>query len=77
MCKEKASVKENVTLWTVYKHPRDYPDKFVARKFIMDKPTSEILICESLEEVRMLLPPGLTRIERDEDDKPVIVEVWM
>ena len=71
------NMKEKVTLWTVYKHPRDYPDKFVARKFVLDKPTSEILIGNTLEEIRTLLPKGLTRMERDENDKPVIVETWI
>ena len=68
---------EKLELWTIYKYPRDYPDKFVARKFVLDKPTSEILIGNTLEEIRTLLPKGLTRMERDENDKPVIVETWI
>jgi len=64
-------------IWTIYKHPLDYPEKFVARKFIFDKPTSEILIGDTLEEIRKLLPGGLTRIERDPKDDPVIVEAWI
>ena len=71
------SMEEKVTLWTIYRHPKDYPDKYVARKFILDKPTSEILIGDTLEELRALLPFGLTRLERDLGDDPLIVETWI
>ena len=68
---------EKVELWTIYKHPKDYPNKFVARKFVLDKPTEEILIGDTLEEVRKLLPKGLTRFERNPSDVLSIVETWL
>ena len=68
---------EETTLWTIYKHPLDYPDKFIARKFVLDKPTPEIRIGNTLEEVRELLPRGLTRFERNPNDESTIVEIWM
>lgn len=67
----------DVTLWTIYKHPKDYPDKFIARKFILDKPTDDIRIGNTLEEVRDMLPPGLIRLDRDFTDDIVIVETWL
>jgi len=70
-------MKEECITWTIYKHPSDYPDEFVARKFILDKPTSEIKTSDTIETLRLLLPMGLTRIERSDDDDPVIVETWM
>lgn len=70
-------MKEECITWTIYKHPLDYPDKFVARKFILDKPTEEILIGDTLEEVRSLLPKGFTRIERNPSDVLSIVETWL
>lgn len=70
-------MKEKPILWTIYKHPSDYPDKYVARKFILDKPTSEILIGDTLEEIRKMLPLGLTRFDRNPEDDPVIVETWI
>ena len=68
---------EKIALWTIYKHPSDYPDEFVARKFILDKPTSEIKTSDTIETLRLLLPMGLTRVERNDNDDPVIVETWM
>ena len=68
---------EETILWTIYKHPLDYPNKYIARKFILDKPTLEIKIGDTLEEVRELLPIGLTRFERNPNDDPIIVEIWM
>ena len=68
---------KKLTLWTIYKHPLDYPDKFVARKFILDKPTEEKLIGNSLQEVREMLPGGLTCFERNTNDVLSIVETWL
>ena len=68
---------EKLELWTIYKHPEDYPDKFVARKFILDKPTEDILIGNSLQEVRNMLPKGFTRFERNPNDVLSIVETWL
>lgn len=67
----------DVTIWTIYDHPTDYPDKFVARKFILDKPTSEVIIADTLEELREMLPLGLSCFNRSVTDDPVIVETWM
>ncbi len=64
-------------IWTVYDSPIDLPDRFVARKFVLDKPTGEILQDKTLEGLRSKLPPGLTRLERSQNDDPVIVECWL
>lgn len=70
-------MKEECTLWAIYKHPLDYPDKYVARKFILDRPTSETIIGNTLEEVRIGIPKGLTRFLPEKEDDRVIVEIWM
>ncbi len=70
-------------IWTVYEHPTDYPDQFVARRFniLIDKPepqaTDDIVTAASLQELREMLPIGLTRIPRLHGDEPQIVEVWI
>lgn len=70
-------------IWTIYEHPADYPDLFVARRFdiVPGEPeacaTQDILTAASLDELRSLLPRGLTRIARFHDDEPQIVEVWL
>jgi hypothetical protein len=67
----------SLTLWTVYVSPRDYPGKFVARAFELDRPTDRVLVADSLADIRELLPPGLTRLARATGDDPVIVETWL
>lgn len=74
---------DDLSLWTVYDHPRDFPDHFVARRFSMrsGKPTSDVLTAPTLALLRKLLQDGvdyrLTRLERAPDDDPVIVETWL
>jgi len=68
-------------MWTVYDHPLDYPDGFAARKCVIGvntvTHTDEMFTGDTLDEVRALLPPGLYRIHRYEQDDPKIVEVWL
>jgi hypothetical protein len=67
--------------WTIYDHPRDYPDCFVARRWITKGydviATADTFTAATLDEVRALLPPGLIVFPRCSNDDPVIVEVWL
>ncbi len=67
----------SLELWTVYDHPRDAPDEFLARKYVLDQPTTVTVRGRTLDDVRSLLPPGLYRLPRQPADDPVIVEVWL
>ncbi len=72
---------EPLAIWTVFDHPTDFPDCFVARKSYVDgdgpQPTNEV-ICGDLEMVRdAMVRRGLTRLERFAEDVPNIVEVWL
>lgn len=70
-------------MWTIYDHPKDYPDHFIARKWSVgtkkDEPeaTDEIIARATLDEVRSVLPLGLYCIGRKPEDDPCIVEVWI
>lgn len=70
-----------LSIWTVYDHPKDYNDAFVARKFLNDKPTDDILLAPTLEELRKAVQKAadyeLLRMERSECDDPFIVESWL
>jgi hypothetical protein len=74
---------ETLAIWTVYRHPTDYPDKFVARRFDVDgsgpKPSASIIISGDLDALRDILcyELHLTRLMRNEDDEPQIVESWL
>ena len=68
--------------WTIYDHPKDYPDKFVVRQWIITpgKVTRGDVIMASpdLESIRKFLRSlGLQALERDLEDDPTIVETWL
>ena len=64
-------------LWTIYDSPIDLPGSFVARKWVLDKPTSELLQDKTLEGLRAKLPLGLHCMPRSPGDEPQIVETWI
>jgi hypothetical protein len=70
-----------LALWTVYDHPSDFPDRFVARLSLISRTgtvvTNETVSAATLAELRDRLPPGLHRLDRDPSDDPVIVETWL
>lgn len=61
----------------VYNNPSDYPGKYVARLWDVDKPTNMVAIAESLEEIREAKPPEMMIMDRMPNDDPVIVETWI
>jgi hypothetical protein len=68
-------------MWVVYDHPKDFPDCFVARLWLITagvtKPTIAIRAAGTLSEVREMLPRGLVNIGRRIMDEPQVVEVWV
>ena len=73
-----------LVMWRVYKHPKDYPGEYVARKFVITEnfygPTYELTSSRSLRDVRNVLRSlyrGLIQLKRLPDDGPDIVEVWL
>jgi hypothetical protein len=72
-----------LNIWTIFDHPHDHPNMVVARRFEVEQGNSEpvstqdVRLGSSVEEVRRLLPPGLSRIPRDPGDSPGVVESWL
>ena len=69
-------------VWTVYDHPKDYPDRYVARLFEVDgngpHATGIITTSETLEDLQDELEAlGLVRLMRLPEDDPVILETWL
>lgn len=69
-------------IWTVYDHPKDDPQVFVARKWAIGLgricPTFIVMRSTDLEPLRTALRDrGLHRIDRAAGDDPVIVESWV
>ena len=68
---------DKLTFWTVYQHPKDFPQSWVVRPHdVPGGPRVECFVCNSLLEARMFIPPGLVRLARYEDDEPQIYETW-
>lgn len=64
-------------MWTVYDRPKDFPHGYVARRFVFDKPTDD-LISGSLESLRTaFMRAGFNCLTRAESDEPQIVETWL
>lgn len=73
---------EIVYIFAVYKNPKDYPGKFVVRRWSIDKigvRYGELLAVEdTIENARALgVPKGLIRIGRQTNNDPCIEEMWI
>jgi hypothetical protein len=72
-----------LAIWTVYDHPIDYPTKFVARRFEIDRgghrPTPDIIVAPNLKKLRAVLEfeLHLTCVPRNPSDERHILEVWI
>ena len=72
-----------LTVWTIYRHPHDYPGRWVMRAHEV-LPTVGITwphdvcsVASSLDEIRAKVPPGTWRVGRAPGDHPVIHECWI
>lgn len=64
----------------VYRSPKDYPDKFVARVFDGTKPTNVAIIRNTVDEIRLDILksfPDKTPFARCKEDCNSIVESWI
>lgn len=73
-----------MNIWTVYQNPGDHPDKHVARRFWLEKPTHVFFVGPSLAAVRDWIREDARqlgcepiRLDRSPADDPVIVESWL
>lgn len=63
----------------VYEHPEDFPEKYVARVWDMDKPTDTIMVKDELREIEEDIRENtnLTFLPRGMEDVISLVGVWM
>ena len=72
-----------LSLWTVYDHPSDFPDTYVAREFLVTaaglQPTASTIQNDDLAVLRttLLADFGLCQTARAADDDPKIIETWL
>jgi hypothetical protein len=72
-----------LTVWTIYRHPSDYPGRWVLRgheifpSVGMVQSHDACFVAGSLDEVRACVPPGTFCVSREPEDYPVIYECWL
>jgi hypothetical protein len=66
-------------IWTIYDHPRDFPNHFVVRRWFGECPEPDPALCDSLEAARILIgrSGGSLRLNRAPTDDPSIIESWL
>jgi hypothetical protein len=82
----KAATVDDLLIWTIYERPADFPNSYIARPFSTLIGASQggvpygmrcYLEAATLNELRLLLPMGLYRLERNAADDKKIVETWL
>jgi len=78
---EAARSEGSLVIWTVMRETADIQHPFCARAHIVrgDKSliSHEVLVGQTIDEVRAMIPPGLHKLARAPVDDTVIVETWM
>lgn len=68
-------------MWTIYRHPNDYPASYVVRKFYVTHtgavPTLDVVIADDFAGARGAVPPGCVNLGREPGDDAAIVETWV
>jgi len=66
-------------IWTIYDHPKDFPDCIVVHVFYGPKATDKINTFPNLEEARryVLSRGAAHNMLRWPEDDPVIIESWI
>lgn len=70
-----------MNIFVLYRKPKDYPDKFVLRRWEVGDGTVEpkeiVGIADTSVDAQKAIPPGMTATGRYAADDPVIVGVWL
>ena len=69
--------KTRLPIIVIFRSPKDYPGKYVARVFDLNAPTMLAVTANTLDGIRGCIPEGMTRFPRSAADDPVIVESWL
>lgn len=68
-------------MFCIYENPADHPGMFVVRRTVVvaagPKPDDDCQVAPTLEAARLLVPVGLVRHGRLEDDERRLAEVWL
>ncbi|WP_341285192.1 hypothetical protein [Priestia megaterium] len=62
---------------TVFYNTLDIPNKYAARLLDANQPTNVVVIKDTLDEIRNIIPPHYTCLNRDPSDPPTMIETWL
>lgn len=72
---------DRLTTWTIYDHPSDHPEGYVARRWVIIDGVAKAdaaVTSDSLAVLRFNMQrEGRVCIDRAPEDDPVIVETWI
>jgi hypothetical protein len=73
---------DGLPMWTIYKNPLDYPDRFVLRRCVVGRggilhDADPVLVTHTLAQARAAVPVWCVCLGRNPADEPQIVEVWI
>lgn len=81
---EEEAVEESrkvLDIWTIYDHPKDFPDGYVVRLWHVGpdglERSTEAYGRATLEEARAMVPEGLYRMPAETADDEAILESWL
>ena len=71
-----------LSILTIYRHPTDYPDKYVVRETILDVDGKLLVrvscnLADTLEEARKFIPPGRCCFSEPNTPELPAVESWI
>lgn len=67
-----------LTMWVIYDHPADYPRAYIARRWVGDDPTDDIIVAVGLAQLREAMRRRhLSCLPRHDSDDEAIVESWL
>lgn len=69
-------------LIAIYYNATDYPNKYVARLWTVGGkhgtgPTFWVVVRDRLDDLRLVMPGNMERMDRKTNDDPNIVETWL
>lgn len=63
--------------WAIYRQPLDFPFGFLARRYVGEVPTTDVITGCTLEAVNEKLPPNLLRFAPSPTDDASLAETWV
>lgn len=75
----------HLDIWTIYDHPKDFPDAFIARRFEVrstteggPQATADVIVSGNLKDIRReMRNRGLVCLTRQDEDDSAIIETWL